>query len=495
MLEAIFYGTFISEDKLTLKRALYLCVMWVGLPLAAVHLLLNSFVGGLFQIALAGYSDVAKVSYRQPYYTWTGDIGLHELSIAPLEDASEFSALTASDVRVDMPSWGVLMQVAGALNSDGMGSDEHMDQSLAFIDKIDHVGIHFKGLKAEFDDGLPDVLSYFGLSSAAPFEAEGCVGDAFWSGSEVANMGIADKGVDLNFTLGTDADSGNIILKGAMKAPAASQVDFEQHYRAMRLSTFIDSDEKQRIANYQRIEVRDAGFTKARNAYCAKRDGISETEFVERHVQSIQRLLLMQGFHAGPSLEAAYRAYLANGYLKVEAKPNGNIRQQDYQHYAAADQFKLYNAMVSSSGITPIALQMEVLPAKAIPYSFQGSTWDWIAEETANPEAGLNDTSGARRSSLSGRGSLFDTAAPVAAATALPVGEAPAAVDEKAIAFSDANKHVGDRVVVTTIYGDKRRGEIETATGQDIGLRVYVAGGYAIQHIERSYIRSIEKIQ
>ncbi|MEO6172695.1 MAG: hypothetical protein ABIP02_06220, partial [Arenimonas sp.] len=403
---------------------------------------------------------------------------------------------TAKDVRVDMPSWGVLMQVAGALDSDGTEDEDYEKKSLAFIDKIDHVGIHFQGLKAEFDDGLPDALSYFGLSSAAPFEAEGCVGDAYWSGSEVGNMGIADNGVDLNFTLSAKADEGLVILKGTLEAPSASKVNFEQHYKGARLSNF-NSDDKERIPTYQLIEVHDAGFIKARNAFCAKRDGASPEEFVERHVQSIQRLLLMQGFHAGVSLETIYRDYLKNGYLKIEAKPNGNIRMQDYSNYAPADQFKLYNATISSRAFKPVALQMEVQPAKAIPFSFEGSTWDWLAEEAKNPEAGLNDQSGSRRASLSGRGSLFDPAAPavaVAATGASKPADALALVNEKLIEFSDAGKHLGDRVIVMTIYGDKRRGEIESANGKDVGLRVYVGQGYAIQHIERSYIRSIERV-
>lgn len=492
MLEAIFYGTFIHDKKLTGKRALYLGFVWIVIPLFIVHALLNMFVGALFQLALGSYSEVANISYRQPYYTWTGDLGVRDLRITPLEDASTFSPMTAKDVRIDMPSWGVLMQVAGALDSGNPGDEEREASSMEFINKIDHVGIHLQGLKTEFDDGLPDVLSNFGLSSAAPFEAEGCTSHGYWSGSEVAGMGIADQGVDLNFTLSTLEENGRITLKGTMKAPAASKVDFEQHYKARTLTDFIESEENNRIHTYQRIEIRDAGFTKARNAFCAKRDGIAEAEFVERHVQSIQRLLLMQGFHAGPAVERVYRAYLKNGYLKVEAKPNINISQDDYREYAAADQFKLYNAQISSSGLPPVTLQMDVLPAKTIPYSFEGSTWDWLAIEAANPEAGLDNKSGARRASLNGRGSLFDPAAPAPVVQAEVVSEV-VEVEDNTIAFSEASRHIGDRVVVTTIHGDKRYGDIESAKGKELGLRVYVAGGYAIQHIERGLIRSIEK--
>jgi hypothetical protein len=293
MLTSIFYGTFIDEKKLTPVRLAYLALMWLGLPILFLHLFMNAFVGFLFQMALMGYQDVAEASYREPYYTWTGDIGIHELRITPLEGENGFSPLTAKDVRIDMPSWGVLMQVAGALNSDEVGSEEYESRSLTFIDKIDHVGIHFQGLKTEFDDGLPEVLGYFGLSSAAPFEAEGCVSDGYWDGDEVEKMGIADEGVDLNFTLGTLAETGTVTLKGTLKAPAASEVNFEQHYKATRLSSFIEADEKDRIYVYQNIEVRDAGFNKARNAFCAKRDGVSPEEFVERHIQSIHCLLRM----------------------------------------------------------------------------------------------------------------------------------------------------------------------------------------------------------
>lgn len=492
MLEAIFYGTFIHEKKLTGKRALYLGVVWIVIPLFIVHALINTFVGALFQLALTGYADVAKISYRQPYYTWTGDLGIRELSITPLEDASDFSPLTAKNLRIDMPSWGVLMQVAGALDTGDSGDPESEASSMEFINKIDHVGIHLEGLKTEFDDGLPDVLSYFGLSSASPFESEGCIADVYWSGSEVAKMGIADNGVDLNFTLSTLKTSGQITLKGTLKAPAAAQVNFEQHYKATKLSDFIESEEKDRIHTYQRIEVRDAGFTKARNSFCAKRDGITEAEFVERHLQAIQRLLLMQGFHAGASVEATYRAYLKNGYLKIEAKPSANVRPEDYRQYAAADQFKLYNAEISSSGITPVALQMDVLPAKPIPYDFVGSTWDWVAVEIANPEAGLDNKSGAKKASLSGRGSLFDPATPAAIVQPAVLDEV-LEVEDNTIAFGEAARHIGDRVIVTTIHGDKRYGDIESAKGNALGLRVYVAGGYAIQHIERGLIRTIEK--
>jgi hypothetical protein len=194
------------------------------------------------------------------------------------------------------------------------------------------------------------------------------------------------------------------------------------------------------------------------------------------------------GLQAGPEIEQAYRQYLAKGSLVVEAHPSGSIRQADYHHYAVADQQRLYNATMSVAGLAPVPLRLAETPVRPIPESFEGSTWDLVAQETAHPE--LVATGPARSVSLSGRESLFT--APAAEASAPVVAAAP--VEDAPLTYDDLAEHVGDRMLITTIYGDKRIGRIETFSKRDIGLRVYIAAGYAIQHIERGQIRSVEAL-
>ena len=59
--------------------------------------------------------------------------------------------------------------------------------------------------------------------------------------------------------------------------------------------------------------VQDEGFVKARNAYCAKKDGISTKEFVDRHMASVQRVLAVIGLDPGASTRSAYRRYAETG--------------------------------------------------------------------------------------------------------------------------------------------------------------------------------------
>jgi hypothetical protein len=59
------------------------------------------------------------------------------------------------------------------------------------------------------------------------------------------------------------------------------------------------------------------------------------------------------------------------------------------------------------------------------------------------------------------------------------------------IAFDQLNHHIGDRVEVTTIYGNRREGRVEGVSGQTLRLRTSAGIGFAVTNFERGNIRSI----
>ena len=63
------------------------------------------------------------------------------------------------------------------------------------------------------------------------------------------------------------------------------------------------------------------------------------------------------------------------------------------------------------------------------------------------------------------------------------------------LAYEDLGRHIGERMLITTHYGDLRDVIIETYSAQELLVRVPVIGGYATQHIQRSQIRSIRDPQ
>jgi hypothetical protein len=59
------------------------------------------------------------------------------------------------------------------------------------------------------------------------------------------------------------------------------------------------------------------------------------------------------------------------------------------------------------------------------------------------------------------------------------------------IAFDQLNHHIGDRVEVTTIYGSRREGRVESVSGQTLRLKASAGLGYSVTNFERNKIRSI----
>jgi hypothetical protein len=90
-----------------------------------------------------------------------------------------------------------------------------------------------------------------------------------------------------------------------------------------------------------------------------------------------------------------------------------------------------------------------------------------------------------------------DAASPAAAAapahkwaSSLP-SAAPVRHGIVTLAYDELSRHVGERILITTVYGDLRDIVIETYGAQELLVRARVVGGYATQHIARDQIRTI----
>jgi Tfp pilus assembly protein FimT len=59
------------------------------------------------------------------------------------------------------------------------------------------------------------------------------------------------------------------------------------------------------------------------------------------------------------------------------------------------------------------------------------------------------------------------------------------------MSFDETRQHVGDKIVLTTIYGDRKEGKVESVSGSTLRLRSSGGLGYAVTNFERANIRSI----
>ena len=76
-------------------------------------------------------------------------------------------------------------------------------------------------------------------------------------------------------------------------------------------------------------------------------------------------------------------------------------------------------------------------------------------------------------------------------ASSLPPKAGSARVQPHSLAFENLHQHLGASIVLTTIYGDRREGKVDSVSGSTLRLRVSVGAGYAVTNFERARIRSI----
>jgi hypothetical protein len=540
--DKIFYGSGFGRGMSAL-RAGYLLVVWLLVPGFFVMLYYRTIVGLIFTAALAGFGNRidADVGFRHPFFTWTGDIGVEDLRIHMRNPDPAFPlSVDAKRLRLDLPNLGVMQQAMWT--SAGDSDEQTENRLLGVVNQLDHIGVHLEGLKYDGFSVMPGLLDYVGLSSAAPLETEGCVGDTMWLASEMSKLGIVNQGVDLQLTLANATEQHEVHVIGKIDSPSSSHAAFEQHYATPGMVAFLEAEKGSRVANYERLEITDEGFIRARDAYCAKRDGVVPEEFRERHLASVRRLMQEGGMRPTEEVESVYRQYLQNGKLVLEARPNPKVRLEDYHHYSIADQAMMFNATISSGG-KAVPVRFDAVPERAIPLEFEGSTWDLVASETRPRAEG--DAELATPATVAAPAVAAAAPAPVAPAPAVvapkpalaqasavpapaPAAKAPAKVEKapdwavahnttrltadgkplasslpqkgaqrarnQPLAFEELSSHVGDRIIVTTIYGDRHEGKIEQVVGTTLRLRSAPGMGSAITNFERAKVRSITRL-
>ena len=80
-------------------------------------------------------------------------------------------------------------------------------------------------------------------------------------------------------------------------------------------------------------------------------------------------------------------------------------------------------------------------------------------------------------------------------ASSLPAKGGAGRTQPRSLAFEELGQHLGDRIILTTIYGVRIEGRVESVLGSTLRLRVSAGLGYAITNFEHAKIRSISNVQ
>ena len=147
--------------------------------------------------------------------------------------------------------------------------------------------------------------------SAAPFEAEGCSVAQRWSDAELREMEVNPQASQLSFDY-RSRDTG-LETRIEYRVAESSRAELQRWQTLPMPLTLLVVDQFPRLTRLERWSVEDLGFIRKRTRYCAQRDSIAQREMIERHLQSVSRLLETVGLEAVPAAYELYRLYARDG--------------------------------------------------------------------------------------------------------------------------------------------------------------------------------------
>ena len=276
-----------------------LAVAVIGSLVALIVLVLvllgqaNFLVGRSLLIA---FGNGADSTYKGARFAWNGDLVAKDFLLKPYGPEVD-ATLRFDRVRVDTPGW---LWVVRNLRSRKLVAD---------TDRL-HVILEGGTSDAGVDPSLGD-LGPFGTDTASPFEAEGCLKDDVWLRSELEQMGLAPGPTTLEFDYRVNGSQ--LETHVVLETPGVSKVSLLRHEMLPGAINPYLLDLTPTGATDEQWTVQDLGFVKARNAFCAKRDGITADAFVLRHVAAVQRLLAIQGVSVDEETLATYAGFARSG--------------------------------------------------------------------------------------------------------------------------------------------------------------------------------------
>lgn len=404
--------------------------MWYRVDTAVERL-----AGLLLPLGTLSHSEVAA--------SFSGDVTISDLRFIPnaADDGGYFST---NELILHTPGLHYLLGLGGTLG-EGLFPES--------------MGVTMDGLQLGSEGGP----SGAGMSvSGNPFEALGCGSVDFFAPHDLQSMGYSlltpkiraayavlpdNNSLELSFEASTRRVS-SIRLNADLSVAGLTTVTFQNEAPAMELVGFT-------------FEYRDAAFNERRNEYCAELNNVTESSYLDEHLEQLRLALAQRRIGPGDAFLSRYRQLMAPGaHLEVWGNPT---------------------QPVSVAGLTAMAPE-QLMEALGLTVNVNGQSMD-------SPDLAFNVAPLAEP--------VADADAP--AATSAPVTARPSSSATRPdpsrslrdTALENIGSYVGNQVVINTITGRLYQGYVdEVSPDGRIMLTITRRGGSAkvpinIDQIER----------
>jgi hypothetical protein len=411
--------------------------------LVAMHLGIRLQIKDATAQFLDGFSWLGKGTFGDSSYNLDGRIESTDLAI--VADAANpgaairiprVSVLTPGVfwlLRAQLPSLGLFKSTSDGKQQSRHERGNHYPPTNQLHILFDAVDWGELGMEAV----LPDI-AWVGPYSGAAFEAAGCSEDWWWhrgAFAEKFKLAVPSGNVSLLFRVDS---SGQLQQTLEFGTPETSHAIIERRFALPEADDFLDTHPDDWRTLDIRWSFRDHGFNKARNRYCAAQAGITEVEFIDRHVAAVERIMASKGWVFSRNMWVAYRRYAEGGKeLTWQSNFAEGAAWEDVQEKRGTALFTAINATVHVEGFPRVPYQPEVIAPLPLPKDrAYASLFDIVQTERAAAASAaaladplalvLTDATSAMDSSITEVPPATGTADPVPAATeaSMPVSNA-----------------------------------------------------------------------
>lgn len=464
---------------------------------------------------LVAYGDF-ETTFRGAWFEWDGDLYAKDFRIVDEETGD--AVLRAKYVVAETPGWFWVLR-------------NLIFQKRQHRIKVDRIHLELLDVEAHADLGDPSLgdLGPFSADVASPWDAEGCSDLLSFGRFQLADLGLSPGPAKLMFDYqinGRDLDA-QILLE----VPGVSLVRVTRKEEMLGGSNALVLDYLATQIHSERIEIEDLGFIAARNQQCAKAAGIDEATFVQRHIQSLQRIFAHYGLSVDAGSTALYREFAARGgTLAAEVRYAPPLDSGEfYDLRQSMDVLPRLNFSLERAGRSvPVQLgQVRERPLDGFDSAL--STWRLIEREQealaradgqggSRPLASLGGSGGPRsgRSVQPTRSTAAASARPAASSQALASADSLDAVatsrpgaaadgaadaewqpeyrDPSALQWDELKPLVGEQLRVFTRHSGGRVVELIEHRGSELRVRAALGGGSAEYTIQREAFQFARKI-
>lgn len=361
-----------------------------------------------------------------------GDVGIRRLVIEP-KAGSPMPAIRVTADRAVVRTPGIFWVLRSAV----LGVPDEIPSRFGF--SLTGAGI----------DGPPEAMAAAMLGGHVmfPFELAGC--EPALSPEFASALGLGEAEGNFAFTMEYGGAS-HLRLRVESETPEQALLTGDI---SLALGPGTDPSARLLGAGFESATfvIEDKGFGARRNAYCAKKLGVSTQTFIEQHLQAVRARFAADGLVPGAAMDQAYTGFaLGGGKLTIQARP---LRP---------------GPLVQMQGVEleNLGLFMDATVKHndnfAAPLVFLSADQFGPATTPASAEVPVD---GAAAASAGTGLQTADAVAPPEVAT-----DGLAAGTE--IPYDDLPKHVGAEVEVSTNIGTVRRGVLTGASSISIVIKL-----------------------